>query len=557
MAPIRTVDTRIIAMMRLLLAASALLVILIVPTEPSRLVAATYTVLVLYTLYSVVLYVLALRDSAFLTFIITWAHWVDVGWYVLLIALTSGTSSIFFFGFFFSILVASFRWGFASGLRVTGASALLFSTIGFVTATVADRFELDRFLLRPIYMLVLGYMIAYWGGFEIALKRRLTLLQEITGFSNPRFGVEHTIGTLIERLRAFYNADVCLLVLADSSTGEHRLFRADRDASDRRIEARCITADVARLFLAVPADLAVVYPGNRRGWHRWRGASTYYAYNVQTRAPTADAYAASAALAATLDGESFVSVPWRDRSEASGRLYLVAERPNAFTASDADFLLHVMEHVMPVIDNIRLVDHLATDAAEEERKKIARDLHDSIIQPYIGLHLGITAVRQKLASGSTDVTDDIERLLTLTNDGIADLRGYVHGLRDANEQRGGLIPAVRRFASKFGEATRIDVQVKADETIRVNDRLAAEVFQMVAEGLSNIRRHTTATRATIAFACRNERLVLWIENEGDGTPARSDFTPRSLTERAKALGGRIHVQRCDDTSTMITIEIPL
>lgn len=74
---------------------------------------------------------------------------MDVGWYTLLIALSSGTNSVFFFGFYFAILVASFRWGFAAGLRVTLASAALFTTVGFVTAPAAPVFQLHRFLPRP------------------------------------------------------------------------------------------------------------------------------------------------------------------------------------------------------------------------------------------------------------------------------------------------------------------------------------------------------------------------------------------------------------------------
>src|SRR4030095_15290804 len=100
-------------------------------------------------------------------------------WYLLLVSLSSGTSSIFFFFFFFSIIVASFLWGFIEGLSVTIVAAVLCAAIGFAAAPSGTAFELNRLLLRPIYLVVLGYMIAYWGGFEIQLKRRLALLKEV------------------------------------------------------------------------------------------------------------------------------------------------------------------------------------------------------------------------------------------------------------------------------------------------------------------------------------------------------------------------------------------
>lgn len=70
--------------------------------------------------------------------------------------------------------------------------------------------------------------------------------------------------------------------------------------------------------------------------------------------------------------------------------------------------MQLIEHVLPVIDNIRLVDRLASAAAEEERRRIARDLHDRIVQPYIGLQLGLAAVRQRLATAG-EVTADVDR----------------------------------------------------------------------------------------------------------------------------------------------------
>jgi hypothetical protein len=139
-----------------------------------------------------VLYYLSLRGASRLPLSIS--HWIDVGCFLVLVALSSGTNSIFFFFFFFAILVASFRWGFKAGLRVTVISALSFMLIGYATAPAESTFELNRFLLRPIYLLVLGYMIAYWGGNEIKLKRRLNLLKEINLLANPRFGVSETIG---------------------------------------------------------------------------------------------------------------------------------------------------------------------------------------------------------------------------------------------------------------------------------------------------------------------------------------------------------------------------
>jgi signal transduction histidine kinase len=547
------VDLRIISLMRLVLAASALLIIAIDPSEPDRLVTLTYATLSLYVVYSVALYLLAVFPRPRLAPIRQWAHWIDVCWYVVLIALSRGTSSIFFFGFFFAILVASFRWGFAEGLKVTIVSAALFSVVGYATAPSGPEFELNRFLLRPIYMGVLGYMMAFWGGREIRFRRRLALLKDLTALANPRFGVDRTTGLLLERLRAFYDANACLTLTAPPGMDQQRMRRATQADPEGAAHVELMPAELARRLLAPPAEAAIVYPGGSRGWlGAWGG---YHGYDLGTRARVSGDPQASADLAATLDGASFVSIPLYYNRGVFGRLYLTAARPRAFDDSDIDFLLQVDAHVTPILDNIRLIDRLALDAAEEERRRIARDLHDSVIQPYIGLQMGLAAIRKKQAAGQ-DAAPDVERLYNLASEGIGELRGYVRELRAGGDSDIGLVASVRRFAGKLAATTGLDVRVEAADSLRVGERLAAEVFPIVVEGLSNIRRHTQAARATVSLSRDADHLAVRIENEREDNSEPRPFTPGSIAERARALGGSARVEQLQG-STVVEVEIPL
>jgi signal transduction histidine kinase len=548
-----TVDDRIIAVMRFILALSALLITIVDPSEPDRLVAITYAALSLYTIYSAALYLLVQRFQAIQAVIRKWTHWADVAWYIVLIGLSSGTSSVFFFFFFFAILVASFRWGFRSGLSVVVISVILFIIVGYATAPKGPAFELNRFLLRPIYLLVLGYMMAYWGGYETTLKRRLALLKDVNTLANPRFGIDRTTGWLIERLRGFYHADACLLVTADSATGEYLMRRADRDDSERAVRNEPLPEKFAQRLLGLPANHAVVYSSKPRLWWSIRARSR--GYDVVSRARMAESPKVSQALAATLDAGSFVAVPLHYHTTVSGRLYLTATRRDVFDDSDVDFLLQVINYFTPVIENIRLVDRLASDAAEVERRRIAHDIHDSVIQPYIGLQIGLTAVCQKLEAGDTNAINDIKRLNEQIATVVANLRSYMHGLTSSGEYENILVPSVRRFAATFAETTGIAVQVEAASDMHLNDRLSAEVFQMVTEGLSNIRRHTHAMQASIILAHRDNHVVLMIEDQGINGSA-TPFSPRSITERATTLGGRVRIDQHEDGSTVI-VEIPL
>jgi len=234
-----------------------------------------------------------------------------------------------------------------------------------------------------------------------------------------------------------------------------------------------------------------------------------------------------------------------------------------------DFVLQLMDHVTPLIENIRLVDSLASDAAEQERQRIARDIHDSVIQPYVGLQLGIAALAQKLRAGKTDVIDNVEELLDLTNQELIEMRRYVWGLRAGEERRDVLLPAIQRFVTRFASVTGIKVDVKASGKIQVNDRLAAELFQIVTEGLSNVRRHALCDEARVELTCEAGRVLLRIKNprpDGNGDlrfssedhrDRRNLFTPRSIAERTAMLGGDTKVSIDDNNYTVVTVNVPL
>jgi signal transduction histidine kinase len=545
-------DERRVTVMRLLLATAALGIIYIDPSEPDRYVDITYTVLTLYVAYSALLCAYAWRGLPLALTPI--AHWVDVGWYVLLIGLSSGTHSIFFFFFFFAIQTASFQRGFRSGLSVTLVSATLFSAVGFVTAPAEPAFELNRFLLRPLALLGLGYLTAYWGGYLTTLMRRLTLLKDVSTLANPRFGVEHTLGMLLAQLRAFYDAEACWLVMTDPLTGGHSLRRVDRRDPAGAMRGEPIAAGLAHHLLALPATQAVVTRGALRLWP-WGHPEEprMHAYDVETGARQV----VPPQVCGVLEAASCLTVPWRQHHETRGRLFLTASRRRAFTISDVHFLLQLLAQVMPTIENIHLVDQLAAAAAKTERERMAHDLHDGVIQPYVGLQMGLLAVCDKLAAGRLDVQGDLKQLLNLTNLGIADLYRYTGGLRGCRERRDSLLPAMQRFAARFAQTTGIAVHVEAPTALSVHDRLMAEVLHIVLEGLSNVRRHTCSTQVTLSLACANGHLSLRIANAVAVGAVPAPFVPRSIRERTAALGGRMRVERSADHGTVVVVDIPL
>jgi len=545
---IESVDDRLVNFTRLVLALSALIIIYVDPSEPDRLVKITYTTLALYTIYSASVYALSLRrQSAFRGIPL---YWIDVAWYVVLISLSSGTNSLFFFFFFFAILTASFGSGYRAGLDVTIVSATLFVTIGYFTTPTP--IEPNRFLLRPVCLATIGYLMAYWGGSETTHKRRLALLKDVSRSSNPRFGIDETIGSVMKKLREFYDADTCLVI--NTGPGSNILRRVDRSQAELGHRVESVGTEAAQLLTWPPAWAVIWHSQSKKRWFRKTACSIYdFVSGDRVKDVDCETYASIADL---IDSNSFITIPIYQRNTFRGRLYLTT-RDRHFNYSDVDFLRQVMDHVMPMIDNIQLVDQLASQASEHERQRISRDIHDSAIQPYIGLKLGLEALRRNM-SNDDRIAGGLAELVERTDSVITDLRTYVGGLQGSGSDRRGnvLTSSVERHARQLGEFYGIAVDVEIATTATMNDRLAAEIFQIVREGLSNIRRHTNSETARIRLASSNGDIVLDIENDS-AAAGQGAFTPRSITERAFALGGRVSVNVSDGGCTTVSVLIPM
>lgn len=200
---------------------------------------------------------------------------------------------------------------------------------------------------------------------------------------------------------------------------------------------------------------------------------------------------------------------------------------------------------------------VAKEAVDSERARISRDLHDSAIQPYIGLKFAIEAV-QRQAGPDNPVAADLAQLVAMVSDELALMRGLVNRLRGAPYQdEVSLSSAVKRQAARFALLFGIQVNVVVKGEMPVSRRIAGEIFHIVAEGLSNIRRHTQSRQASISLRVVDSLLLLSISNTTDAQSARvPDFTPVSLSERAAALGGSVKIGR-DESTTTVTVRVPI
>jgi signal transduction histidine kinase len=232
------------------------------------------------------------------------------------------------------------------------------------------------------------------------------------------------------------------------------------------------------------------------------------------------------------------------------------------------FLQQLGHQIKPQIDHIRLQNKITTTATKAMRQKISIDLHDSTIQPYIGLKLGLEALRRKIPEGAA-IAAEVDELVIMAEESIAELRQYIGGLKSQIKSQLGvsLVTSILEVAKKYQLRHGIEVVVNADTKLKLSEHLSTEIYQLVCEGLSNIHRHTQSKKAEINLYDQNDQLVIEVINQDDSVQDFIHFKPRSMTERITNLGGTISVNHTagdmtpeDNTprgKTIVTAKIPL
>ena len=302
--------------------------------------------------------------------------------------------------------------------------------------------------------------------------------------------------------------------------------------------------------------------------------SIYYTHQAEWCIPSQSAELSSEtmsnfgeAISHLLEVDSFASVPLHLHEQYIGRLYLT-NCSQYFDGADMLFLQQLCNQIKPQIDHMSLQNKNATTATSAIRHKISIDLHDSTIQPYIGLKLGLEALRRKIPDGSA-IAAEVDELVIMAGESIAELRQYIVELKSQIKSQLGtsLVASILEVAKKYQLRHGIEVAVNVDTELKVSEHLSIEVYQLVCEGLSNIHRHTQAKQAEINLYCKNGQLVIEVTNQEDHAEDFFHFKPRSMIERVTYLGGTINVNHTtsDKTTgsntlngkTIVTAEIPL
>lgn len=208
-----------------------------------------------------------------------------------------------------------------------------------------------------------------------------------------------------------------------------------------------------------------------------------------------------------------------------------------------------------------------TQAQEEERRRLARELHDATIQDLIALDHRIQLVQQQVQRGGAAADPRLEELRPELNRSIQELRRITGALRPMYLEDLGLVPALEMLAKDAQRDLGLEASFQLEgQTRRLGPEAELAIFRITQEALNNIGRHADALKASVRLSFDQAAVRVEIEDGGRGfeppgriteLAAQGHYGLLGMHERAQLVGAQFSLHSAPGGGTLITVELPL
>lgn len=547
---------RTIAAGRVALVAASLFAIWLDPVEPARHARITYEWLFAYLAYAVVFAVATWRWQGGSRLPIV-THVIDIVVFSFFQYFTFSLSSPFFIFFLFSMFCGALRWG-PKGTMVTGGVVVVIYAL--ITVSMNQwldpaQNDLNRFVIRVVNLVVTGGMLVYLGRYEARLRsgiERLARWPQPAGKSTERVlseTLEHAVGILAaQRALVIWevNEEPGIQIASWSRSG----LTVARQSTDGMLPI--LPADLQDKVIlsadSIDGDATILVNGQDGTLTERRGLPL------------------SAGALDLLQGEGLASATFQTDT-CNGRIFFTGlGTPTAEIVPLTDV---VARAVGWSIEQIQLTYRLQEIGASEERIRLARDLHDGLLQSLTGVRFELRALQDAVEihdESSVGRLHALERALAMEQ---RELRLFINGLKPASTPHEIDEDSLAARLDDLGQ--RIALEWKTPVSIRVapgartsSSAVAQAVPLMVHEAVVNAMKHARPTRVAVTVDQTDGHLRIVVRDDGCGfdfkgrqdhdTLNHSTGVPRSLFDRVTALGGQMSI---DSTAEGSQVELLL
>ncbi len=217
-------------------------------------------------------------------------------------------------------------------------------------------------------------------------------------------------------------------------------------------------------------------------------------------------------------------------------------------------------------ESLALYARQVTNAQEEERARIARELHDGVVQDLSGLVRAIDLADEEARRAGGVRERSLEPMRDIASEALAELRRVTRDLRPTTLDRLGLLAAIRSLATEMSERTGVVVDFHFGDARPLAPENELCVFRIVQEALSNVEKHAGAKHVEVEVAFSDREVRVEVRDDGRGYAPPEDanelarhgrFGVLGMTERAALVGGTLEVSRRPRGGTRVALEVPI
>jgi len=521
---------RVIALSRACLASFFILAIVLDASQSGARAGLILLLLSAYTLFAGFVLVLTWNSWWFETRFSLPAHAIDLLVFTLLVALTEGYVSPFFTFFVFLVLSSTIRGGWREALVTTGIVIMLFLVAAGVNALGSSdqgQLEVQRFVVRGAHLVVLSLMIIWFGlnQFGAPQDRLAMLLDDVPGNVGPpiRQALEHAARRIGAGrvVLAWFDPEEPWLFISTLEAGNFEQQQLGPDEFDRLLDEEF--ADRPFLFDVGERRVLVLRAGRSQ--------------SLSGKNPISQSFAAR------FDIHSGLAVPIKAQA-VSG--FLFALSVPGLSSDRLRNAAKVGDEISSAFERTALLSATQEAVATRARLRLARDLHDSVVQFLAGMGLKLEGLR-KVAAGVPDANREIDDLQVELVQEQRDLRRLIAALRDATtaQSGAGLADHLALLAKRIERQWGVACQTVLNPSLEmVPAGLRHDIEQLIREAAANAVRHGGARKVRIDATVSDGQLRLDIRDDGCGFPIEGDFDDGELLDREigpKSLHERIHV----------------
>ncbi|GGM04394.1 sensor histidine kinase [Deinococcus aerophilus] len=238
-------------------------------------------------------------------------------------------------------------------------------------------------------------------------------------------------------------------------------------------------------------------------------------------------------------------------------LYPGGTRPGG---DELAFLLSIADHAGTALHAAELIERAGARAGEQERARLARELHDSVAQALYGITLGAKTARATLDRDTERTRASLDYTIRLAEGGVSEMKALLFSLRPDALEEGGLVAALTQHAHALEARHGLTVHARLRHEPALTPDTQAAAYRVAQEALHNVVKHARAHEVWLEVLEEKAEVVLTVRDDGrgfdPGARGRGTLGQRSMRERAAGAGGTLTVRSAPGEGTCVTLRLP-